>query len=96
MAGFIGKFYLFAAVINKGGTFYWVLAIIGVLNSAISLFYYARILKAMFFNKPEVETPVSVPGVHRTMATLMAMVTLVLGIYWAPVVDYIGRVLPIV
>ena len=93
MAGFIGKFYLFAAVIKKGGLFFWVLALIGILNSAISLFYYARILKAMFFNKGEVTTPLAVPGVHRTAAGLLAVPTILLGIYWAPLMDYISRAL---
>jgi formate hydrogenlyase subunit 3/multisubunit Na+/H+ antiporter MnhD subunit len=37
LAGFIGKFYLFAAVIE--GQFYW-LALVGVLNSVVSLYYY--------------------------------------------------------
>jgi NADH-quinone oxidoreductase subunit N len=93
MAGFIGKFYLFAAVIAKGGPFYWTLVMIGIANSAISLYYYARILKAMFFNKSEDTSPLPVPGVHRTVAGLLAVPTIVLGVYWAPLMDYIGRAL---
>ena len=49
-AGFFGKFFLFKAVIDKG--FYW-LAFIGLLNSVISLYYYARIIKAMYFESAE-------------------------------------------
>ncbi len=93
MAGFIGKFYLFAAVLAKGGTFYWALAVVGILNSAISLYYYARILKAMFFTKGVETSPLAVPGVHRTMAGVMAVPTLLLGVYWAPLVGFIGRTL---
>jgi len=89
MAGFVGKFYLFAAVLSRGGTFYWVLAIIGILNSAISLYYYARILKAMFFGKARDDTPVAVAGVHRTAALLMAVPTILLGVYWAPLKEWI-------
>ena len=92
MAGFVGKFYLFAAVVQKGGTFYWTLAIIGVLNSAISLYYYARVLKQMFFHKAEDQTPLPVPVIHRTAALAMAVPTIVLGIYWGPLMEYIGRV----
>lgn len=95
MAGFIGKFYLFAAVLAKGGTFYWALAVVGILNSAISLYYYARILKAMFFTKAEVSTPVAVHYIHRTMAGVMAVPTLLLGVYWAPLIDFIGHSLAI-
>jgi NADH-quinone oxidoreductase subunit N len=47
LAGFIGKFYLFAAVIR--GEFY-ALALIGALNSVVSLYYYARIVRTMFLD----------------------------------------------
>lgn len=90
MAGFIGKFYLFAAVVAKGGLFYWVLAIIGVLNSAISLYYYARILKAMFFDKGETTAPLAVPSVHRTTAAVLALPTLLFGVYWAPLMEWVS------
>jgi NADH-quinone oxidoreductase subunit N len=93
MAGFIGKFYLFAAVIKKGGVFYWVLAIIGIINSAISLYYYARVLKAMFFNPSEDSSPIAIPLLYRTAAGLLALPTLLLGIYWAPVSKWIDHAL---
>ncbi len=48
-AGFIGKFYLFAALIEGGTQFYWI-AFIGVFNSVISLYYYMRIVKVMYFD----------------------------------------------
>ncbi len=96
MAGFIGKFYLFAAVLDRGGTFYWVLALIGILNSAISLYYYARILKEMFFRLPDDTSPLAVPTVHRAAAMLLAVPTLLFGIYWAPLKDYIDTALNIV
>lgn len=49
-AGFFGKFFLFKAVIDEG--FYW-LAFVGLINSVISLYYYARIIKAMYFESAE-------------------------------------------
>ena len=49
-AGFFGKWLLFNAVISKG--FYW-LAFIGLLNSVVSLYYYARIIKAMYLESAE-------------------------------------------
>jgi len=51
-AGFIGKFYLFSSAI-KGG-FIW-LAVIGVLNSVISVYYYLRVIVFMYMKEPEVE-----------------------------------------
>jgi NADH-quinone oxidoreductase subunit N len=47
MGGFAAKFKLFGAII-AAEQFYW-LALLGVLNSAVSLFYYMRVVKAMFF-----------------------------------------------
>jgi NADH-quinone oxidoreductase subunit N len=47
-AGFIGKFYLFSGAIQKG--YIW-LAVIGVLNSAASVYYYLRIMVYMYFKE---------------------------------------------
>lgn len=51
-AGFIGKFYLFSAAIKSG--YLW-LAIIGVLNSAASVYYYLRVMVYMYMKEPEEE-----------------------------------------
>jgi len=48
-AGFIGKFYLFAAAVKSG--YVW-LAIIGVLNSAASVYYYLRVMVYMYMKDP--------------------------------------------
>ena len=60
-AGFIGKFYLFSGAIQQG--YIW-LAIIGVLNSAASVYYYLRIMVFMYMKEPTEEfewTTVSAP-----------------------------------
>ena len=49
-AGFMGKFWLFGAAIDAG--YVW-LAVIGVLNSAISLYYYIRIVVFMYLKKDD-------------------------------------------
>jgi NADH-quinone oxidoreductase subunit N len=74
--GFIGKFYLFSAAIQKG---YVGLAIIGVLNSVISVFYYFRLMVMMYMKDPQegqpALDPVSVP--------VVAVIALgVLGVIW--------------
>ena len=51
-AGFFGKWLLFAAVLEQG--YYW-LALVGLLNSVVSLYYYARIVKAMYLEDSEEE-----------------------------------------
>ncbi len=89
LAGFIGKFYLFASVLEHGGFWYLALALIAVANSAVSLFYYMRIVKAMYLTTTEAEAPL---GVHRGYLWLtagLALPTLVLGLYWAPLSEAI-------
>jgi NADH-quinone oxidoreductase subunit N len=54
VAGFFGKFFLFTAAAQKG---FYLLVLIAVLNTIISLFYYLLVVKAMFINKNE--TPVT-------------------------------------
>ncbi len=49
-AGFTGKFYIFAGAIKSG--YIW-LAVLGMLNSAVSLFYYLRVMVQMYFRDPE-------------------------------------------
>jgi len=48
VAGFFGKFFLFAAAAEKG---YYILVLIAVLNTIISLYYYLLVIKAMFIDK---------------------------------------------
>jgi len=77
-AGFMGKFWLFGAAIDAG---YGWLAVIGVLNSAISLYYYIRIVVFMYVKK---ETAGSEPTMSPALGLALgvAMVaTIVLGIY---------------
>jgi len=52
-AGFFGKFFLFTAAAQKG---FYILVLIAVLNTIISLYYYLLVVRAMFINKGE--TPV--------------------------------------
>jgi NADH-quinone oxidoreductase subunit N len=54
VAGFFGKFFLFTAAAEKG---FYILVLIAVLNTIISLYYYLLIVKAMFINKSEVAIP---------------------------------------
>jgi NADH-quinone oxidoreductase subunit N len=51
-AGFVGKFYIFSSAIKAG---YIGLAIIGVLNSALSVYYYLRVTVMMYMRNPEKE-----------------------------------------
>jgi len=77
-AGFMGKFWLFSAAIEAG--FVW-LAVIGVLNSAISLYYYIRVVVFMYLKKDVVGSqPVFSPGLGIAVAAAV-VATIVLGVY---------------
>jgi NADH-quinone oxidoreductase subunit N len=54
VAGFFGKFFLFAAAAEKG---FYVLVTIAVLNTIVALYYYLLVVKAMFINKNENPIP---------------------------------------
>jgi NADH-quinone oxidoreductase subunit N len=89
LAGFIGKFYLFAAVI-KGQLYY--LAVVGILNSVVSLYYYARIVKTMFFDDPlGTEGEIALDIHNGSLLAVLSVVTVILGLYWAPVFDFADR-----
>ena len=77
--GFVGKLYLFGSAVNAG--YVW-LAVIGVLNSAISVFYYLRLLVLMYMREPAEEMPpLRLPlGVAVTLI-LTAVATLGAGLF---------------
>jgi NADH-quinone oxidoreductase subunit N len=77
-AGFMGKFWLFSAAIDAH--YYW-LAVIGVLNSAVSLYYYVRLVVFMYLKRETIGSePTSNPPL--TVALVVASVaTIVLGVY---------------
>ena len=85
-AGFVGKLYLFAEAIEV--KMYW-LALIGALNSVISLYYYARVVKAMVEplsgeeHSPRFNT-LDAPVWSVTLLFALVVPTLFLGIYWEP------------
>jgi NADH-quinone oxidoreductase subunit N len=84
--GFVGKFYLFAAAIQAGWT--WV-AVVGVVTSAISLYYYFRIVVFMYQTDAESRTPAPAParGVAFAIA-LCALATIVLGVWPGPFIEW--------
>lgn len=85
-AGFVGKVYLFAAVISSG--IYW-LAVVAAINTVISLYYYLRVVKAMFFEKPTYALELKVSLASQLMLTVLLIPTLGLGIYWQPVAAFV-------
>ncbi|MCC6953262.1 MAG: NADH-quinone oxidoreductase subunit N, partial [Deltaproteobacteria bacterium] len=77
LAGFFGKFYLFAATVKAG---YIGLAILAALNSVVSLYYYLSVLVVMYFSEEKVEgvtEPRLLPGSR--MAVGLATAVIIFG-----------------
>jgi NADH-quinone oxidoreductase subunit N len=87
-AGFIGKFYLFGAVMKQG--LYWV-AIVGALNSVVSLYYYVRIVKNMFFDEPATADLVTRPGFRLgTALGALSILTIYFGLFWQGLAEWVA------
>ena len=76
-AGFMAKFYIFSA--GVGHDLLW-LVIIAVLNSVISAYYYLRVVKVMWLNKPASEEKVPSSGALRLALAISCFGVLLLGI----------------
>jgi NADH-quinone oxidoreductase subunit N len=78
-AGFIGKFYVFGGVVWAG---MWWLAVVGVLMSAVSAYYYLRVIVYMFFKESEEASAGRAPftGGMTAALSLSALATVVIGL----------------
>lgn len=87
--GFIGKFYVFAAAIREQ---FYILAIIGILNSVVSLYYYMRPVKEMFLEQPSVEAAaVTAEYWNYGLMGALALATIFLGLYPPPIIAFAAR-----
>ncbi len=89
LAGFVGKFYLFTAIIDQG--YIW-LAFLGIGMSMVSVYYYLIVVKVMFLGNPVEDTPIPVSLGTKTVMWISAIVSLFLGIYPAPLTDIATKV----
>ena len=90
-AGFVGKFYIFAAVIESGSRFYW-LAFVGVINSVISLYYYIRVVRHMYLigeRNDEFINPSS--KLVLSLLVVLAIPSFVFGWYFSPIAEWISK-----
>jgi len=85
-AGFMGKIMVFSAAVNQG--YVW-LVVIGVLNTAVSAYYYLRLIVVMFFREPSGawEAP-RIPA-----AVAVALILTILGVFYLGL--FPGRVISI-
>jgi NADH-quinone oxidoreductase subunit N len=90
-AGFMGKIFVFSAAINAGfatdNSIYYALVVVGVLNTAVSAYYYLRLIIVMFFR--ERTTAWNAPRVPASIT--VALIITVLGVFYLGL--FPGRVL---
>lgn len=83
-AGFIGKFFVFAAALQAQ---LYALAVIGVINGVISIVYYFNIVRQMFFLPALEDTPLRVPSYLQLALVVTLVMTLVIGLAPQPFIN---------
>ncbi|MDQ3806006.1 MAG: NADH-quinone oxidoreductase subunit N [Acidobacteriota bacterium] len=89
--GFIGKWFLFSGVIERGATegknwYYW-LAGWAALNTVVSFYYYVRFIRAMYIGDREADArPLSLSPALRTALVVCAVAVILIGVYPHPVI----------
>ena len=85
---FFGKLMLFGAAINSG--LLW-LAVIGIVNSVISLFYYVGVIQAMWqMAPPEGARPIPETSLSRTVLGVAVVATMIIGIFPQPFIRLVN------
>lgn len=95
LAGFFGKFYVFLSAVGsdpKGYGLMW-LVVAGVANSAISLYYYLRILKQIYIIEPKEPAPIPFSFPMGLALGLSVAMVIGLGIFPSPFISYLNTLL---
>jgi len=83
-AGFFAKLNVLAALVGSNAT--W-LAVVAVLLSVVGAFYYLRVIKLMYFDKPEDSLPLEAGTDVRFLVSLNAIAMLLLGVFANPLLE---------
>ncbi|MGB5037337.1 MAG: NADH-quinone oxidoreductase subunit N, partial [Blastocatellia bacterium] len=86
-AGFVGKFYLFAALVEDGDKWLVALAALALVNTAISAYYYLLFVKEMYSDAGEEPVPALATSPGLVVAVVVSgVLTLAIGLYPQPVI----------
>ncbi|MCA1801858.1 MAG: NADH-quinone oxidoreductase subunit N [Rhodothermaceae bacterium] len=85
-AGFVAKLYIFGAAISAG----WIwLALIAGVTTVISLFYYIRVVRNMFFFKSDgISEPLVFDAGSKVILFLLLIPVLLFGVYFTPIIEF--------
>ncbi len=85
-AGFVGKLFIFSSVVSAK---WYSLAVIGALNSVVSLYYYVKVFRNMFLKQPEGDSfPITLSVPQIVWLMLLGIPTLLFGLYFSPIVEF--------
>ena len=90
-AGFWGKLALFSSALACNDRLYTILAVLGVINAVISSYYYLRIIGVMYMREPPAgeALPVQEGGTALAVVATCAVLTLVVGIFPGPFLEWV-------
>lgn len=92
LGGFLGKFYLFAAAIQRDSQNFGLLwlVVLGIVMSAVSLYYYLIVLKHIYVIDSADQSPIVTPAYLNVALGLVALAVVVLGVYPKPILELLN------
>ncbi len=88
LAGFVGNYYLFSAAIEQG--YIW-LVIVAILTSVVSLYYYAGVVRQMYFRPATDDSPVTAGGMLKIALIISVIGALLFGVYPNVFLEFANR-----
>lgn len=77
LAGFFAKYFIFVTAIQQG--YYWLVGV-AILSSLIGVYYYFKIIIAMFFRASKDDSPVTVPSDQKALLFVLSLLIILLGL----------------
>ena len=92
LGGFLGKFYLFAAAVQRDAQHFGLLwlVVLGIFMSAVSLYYYLILLKHIYVIEGADRSPIVTPKYLNVALALVALAVLALGLWPKPVLELLN------
>jgi NADH-quinone oxidoreductase subunit N len=88
LVGFLGKLYVFAAIVERGTGYYWY-AVAGAVNAAIAAYYYARVLKTMIIDTPaEEKPPLTLASLDTAWVAVLLLANILPLLFWSRVEEW--------
>ncbi len=86
--GFIAKLNLFAAVIDAGLI---TVVVIALLNTVVSVYYYSRIFKHLYFAKTDSTEKIEVSSLQTSLVILLTALVVIFGIFFQPIIKFVSE-----